>query len=195
MPTLYLRQLLLLLCLILPGIQPGFATEISLSAANQVILIRHALAPGTGDPANIDLSDCSTQRNLNQSGREQSRRIGGLFRAGGVEQAFLYSSRWCRCVETAELMDLGPVEVLESLNSFFNSPEKGPGQIRDLQQWLAAQDLSAADKPVVLVTHQVVITGLLRQLGENVFPSSGELVILQRADDGRFSLAGTIRTQ
>ena len=84
-----------------------------------VLLIRHALAPGVGDPDGFRLDDCATQRNLSDEGRRQARAIGDWLRARGIGQAHVYSSQWCRCLETAALLDLGPVTELPALNSFF----------------------------------------------------------------------------
>lgn len=87
-------------------------------------IMRHALAPGTGDPRNFDLTDCSTQRNLSEAGREQAKAVGELLRKSGIEKAGVYSSQWCRCLDTATLLGLGPVTELPALNSFFQQPEK-----------------------------------------------------------------------
>ncbi len=98
----------------------------------------------------------------------------------------MYSSQWCRCLETAELLGLGPVEELPALNSFFRrSGLRGP-QTRDIKDWLANRD---PGRPLVLVTHQVNITALT-----GVYPASGELVVIRRAADGTISVVGTIET-
>ena len=75
-------------------------------------MIRHAYAPGTGDPADFTIGDCTTQRNLDDQGREQARNIGAWLRERGINSARVYSSQWCRCLETAERMDLGTVVEL-----------------------------------------------------------------------------------
>ncbi len=158
----------------------------ALNSGEHVALLRHALAPGTGDPAHFVLRDCSTQRNLSREGRDQAARIGARFAANGISQASVLSSQWCRCLETARLLDLGPVEELPVLNSFFRRYERREPQTNGLKDWLAGQPL---DRPVVLVTHQVNITALT-----GVYPSSGELVVLRRADDGTLTVLGTIET-
>ncbi|MDJ0937395.1 MAG: histidine phosphatase family protein [Kiloniellales bacterium] len=149
-------------------------------------LIRHALAPGTGDPAAFTLEDCNTQRNLSDRGRGQAARIGDRFRERGIETVRVFSSQWCRCLETAELLGLGPVEELPILNSFYERRENEERQTRGLEGWLAEQDL---DRPVVLVTHQVNITALT-----GVFPTSGEMVVIRRSQDGGLVVVGTIET-
>lgn len=84
-----------------------------------VVLLRHAIAPGTGDPENFQLDDCSTQRNLSEEGRQQAIAIGKAFQSRNVPVKAVLSSQWCRCLETAELMNVGPVEPFSALNSFF----------------------------------------------------------------------------
>ena len=86
-----------------------------------VILFRHALAPGTGDPPNFQVDNCSTQRNLSEEGRQQARQIGEVIRNRNIAVTRVLSSQWCRCLETAKLMDVGEVEPLKSLNSFFEN--------------------------------------------------------------------------
>ena len=90
----------------------------TLKTGNSVALMRHATAPGTGDPPGFQVDDCSTQRNLDQEGREQARGIGERFRERGISKVKVYSSQWCRCLETARLLELGEVTELPDLNSF-----------------------------------------------------------------------------
>ena len=159
----------------------------ALQQGDHFAMLRHALAPGTGDPENFAVGDCSTQRNLSETGRRQAQRIGDRFRANGIEQAHVFTSQWCRCRDTAELLGLGTVTELPVLNSFFRKFEREATQTAELARWLDAQKI---DKPLVLVTHQVNITSMT-----GVFPDSGELVIVRREEDGRFSVAGTIETE
>ena len=131
-----------------------------------VVMLRHALAPGGGDPANFDVEDCSTQRNLNSVGRAQSQTRGQQLRAAGWKPEQVLSSPWCRCLETAELMNLGPVEVESGLASFFE------GHV-DRAETLARLDevMVGIDRPTLMVTHFVVIsavTGLGVGSGEAV---------------------------
>jgi 8-oxo-(d)GTP phosphatase len=144
----------------------------ALRQGGHVALIRHALAPGTGDPAGFTPGACDTQRNLSEGGREQARRIGDLFRENGIPQARVFTSAWCRSRETAELLRLGPVTALEPLDSFFRRRSEGDDQTRALADWIAEQD---ALPPIVLITHQVNITALT-----GVFPASGEILIVGR---------------
>jgi phosphohistidine phosphatase SixA len=171
---------------------PGFASDSdaentlweALRSGGHIALIRHALAPGTGDPPEFSIVDCSTQRNLSDDGREQAKRIGERFRANGISSAAVYSSQWCRCVDTAELLGLGLVKELPVLNSFYLDFERRQPQTQKLRQWIARQDL---DKPLVLVTHQVNINALT-----NVYTDSGEMVVVRRKNDGEIVVIGNI---
>jgi phosphohistidine phosphatase SixA len=142
---------------------------------DHVIIMRHAAAPGFGDPPNFRLGDCSTQRNLSADGRRQAARIGARLRAAGLAETTVYSSQWCRCLETARELAVGPVVELPALNSFFSFPGWKSDQTRALQAWIAAVELS---RPLVLVTHQVNITALT-----GIFPAEGEVLILKRGRD------------
>ncbi|SMD10824.1 histidine phosphatase family protein [Rhizobium sp. RU36D] len=139
-------------------------------AGRAIVLMRHALAPGTGDPQGFKLGACSTQRNLSAEGRAQAARIGALFRANGIARADVFSSQWCRCLDTASGLDLGPVTEQPLLNSFFGNPEDGRPQTEALHRWIVGLKPTG---PVVLVTHQVNITGLT-----SVVPASGEMLFV-----------------
>lgn len=157
-----------------------------LRAGNHFVLLRHAIAPGMGDPAHFKLGECTTQRNLSDEGRKQAEDIGKRFRVNGLEKAKVFSSQWCRCLETAKLLRLGPVFELPVLNSFFRQYERKESQTKRLKEWLAGQNFKL---PLVLVTHQVNITALTK-----FYPDSGELVVLRKSKDGEFSVAGSIPT-
>lgn len=149
--------------------------------ADHMVVLRHARAPGTGDPPNFRLGDCSTQRNLSKAGRDQAVRIGARLRAVGLANTTVYSSQWCRSLETARNLAVGPVVELPVLNSFFQSPELEQRNTRLLRAWIASADLS---RPVVLVTHQVNITALT-----GIFPAEGEILILRRERDNLSAVA------
>ncbi len=142
-----------------------------------VVAIRHALAPGVGDPPGFVLGDCTTQRNLDARGRAQARAIGDGLRAAGLGAAVVHSSRWCRCLGTARLLRLGPVEPLPALDSFFAEPALREARTRELRAFLA--EAGPAGPPLVLVTHQVNISALA---GRGT--RSGEGVVLRRLPDG-----------
>ena len=149
-----------------------------------VAMMRHALAPGGGDPARFDVRDCSTQRNLDDRGRAQARRIGAAMREQGIEFDAVLSSAWCRCRDTAHEMALGAVETYTPLNSFFGNRADGPAQTEALRRYLAAQP---DDRRLMLVTHQVNITALT-----DVFPASGEIVVIDVTPQGVVEVLGTI---
>lgn len=149
-------------------------------------LIRHATAPGTNDPQGFRLDDCKTQRNLSAEGRAQAGRMGELFRSKGIHTADVYSSQWCRCLDTARLMKLGEVRAEPLLNSFFQDRSREAGQIEALRRWIAQLELG---KPTVFVTHQVVVTAL-----SEIFPGSGEIVVMHRMPGGQLAVNGRLPT-
>ena len=155
-------------------------------SGSSFVLLRHAIAPGTGDPDHFVLGNCLTQRNLSDAGRGQATTIGMQFRANKIQKARIISSQWCRCLETAELLKLGPVEELPLLNSFFQYYERGDSQTDGLRRWIGRQNLK---QPLVLVTHQVNITSLT-----HYYPASGELVFARRLDSGEIAFIGSITT-
>ena len=134
-----------------------------------VIFMRHALAPGFGDPHNFIKEDCSTQRNLNNKGRLQARFIGSYLKASEIKFSEILTSEWCRCIDTTKELNLGKWETFSGLNSFFQGHEKKIQVMNKLQKKLDSLDNSDL---VLFVTHQVVIT---EQTG--VAPSSGEMVL------------------
>ena len=112
------------LVLVLFSAIPAHADSLGLSEYasapyGTVLFVRHALAPGNGDPAIFRIDDCSTQRNLDDRGRDQARRLGRDLRASNIRFARVYSSQWCRCLESATIMDMGAVTALPGLNSFY----------------------------------------------------------------------------
>jgi phosphohistidine phosphatase SixA len=159
----------------------------ALKSGEHVALLRHAIAPGTGDPPQFELGQCATQRNLSEEGRDQAEKIGHRFHEQGIDSAQVYSSQWCRCLETAKLLGLGPVEELAALNSFFQKYERRESQTRMLFEWIVRHNL---DRPIVLVTHQVNITALT-----GIYPASGELVIVHRSSTGDITTIGSIKTR
>ena len=134
-----------------------------------VVFMRHALAPGYGDPDNFQIEDCNTQRNLDEAGRRQAEAIGRYFRELQITFTAILSSRWCRCTQTAELLNYGSWSEFDGLNSFFQ------GHV-DRQETLALLkdklDSLSSDDMVLMVTHQVVISAIT-----DISPPSGGLVI------------------
>lgn len=157
----------------------------ALRSGEAVALVRHAEAPGTGDPAGFRLDDCATQRNLSSEGRAQAARLGEAFRRQGIATAEIRSSAWCRCRDTATGLALGPVQVAAPLNSFFGASGAAADSTAALRQLIAALP---EDRPAVLVTHQVNITALT-----GIFPRSGEVIVVRRgglATLGRLDVGG-----
>ncbi|MEM9604822.1 MAG: histidine phosphatase family protein [Pseudomonadota bacterium] len=139
-----------------------------------VAVMRHALAPGTGDPANLSLDECATQRNLDARGRAQARAIGAALRENGVAFDAILSSQWCRTRETAALLGLGPVSDAPALNSFFND-----FSTRDTQTSALREIIERARGRLMLVTHQVNISALT-----GVGTRSGEVLIVRLTPTG-----------
>ena len=156
-----------------------------LNAGGHILMIRHALAPGNGDPPNFKIGDCATQRNLDDTGRDQARRIGEWLRSSGVTSARVYSSQWCRCLETARLLNLGPVQELAALNSFYErTQDRGPN-LKALNDFISQQPVKG--ELIILVTHFVTIAGIA---GTGV--SSGEGVLLTLHNEAPYTIVGRL---
>lgn len=165
------RHLALVVLLLLPLMAvPATAKAGALSEAidsidANVLFLRHALAPGFGDPAEFHIDDCATQRNLDEAGRRQARGLGAYLRGDGIKFDAILSSRWCRCVDTAAEMDMGDVSTFDGLNSFFDGHVDREATLALLAERLANLP---EDGLVLMVTHQVVIsavTGIPPQSG------------------------------
>ena len=134
--------------------------------ADKVIFLRHALAPGNGDPPNFNVNDCSTQRNLDQVGIAQSKMIGQSFKKLGIKFSNIYSSFWCRCKDTVINMKVGKFKTHAGLNSFYEKHADRKITLRKLNNLIKSFDKS--DGPYLLVTHYVNIlafTGLSTSSG------------------------------
>jgi broad specificity phosphatase PhoE len=145
-----------------------------LRQGGNVLLMRHAqTVPGIGDPPNFKLGDCSTQRNLNEVGREQSRRVAAAFQRENIAPDDVRSSAWCRCVDTADLA-FGRHTVWSPINSFFQRSGREPQTLEVLQ----ALKTFKAPRNLVLVTHQVnisALTGSFVAMGEILLTRPGQL--------------------
>ncbi len=139
------------------------------SISANVIFLRHALAPGNGDPVDFIKEDCSTQRNLNDEGRSQARLLGDYLKKSNIRFSEILTSEWCRCIDTAKELDLGQWETFSGLNSFFQGHEKKYHVMDKL--WKKIDSLNFSDL-VLFVTHQVVITEITGEV-----PRSGEMVL------------------
>lgn len=155
--------------------QPRDEAEALLRAGGAVVMLRHALAPGTFDPPGFRLGDCRTQRNLSDEGRAQARRIGAWFAARGLKPAAVRSSPWCRCTETAQLA-FGSAEVWPALGSPVGSTETTNAEhLKALRDGLAR--VAAAGGFEVWVSHAFVQSALA---GSST--GSGEALLLQWRD-------------
>jgi phosphohistidine phosphatase SixA len=144
----------------------------ALQSGGHIVLMRRAqTVPGVGDPPNLNLKDCSTQRNLNDVGRAQSRAWGEAFRTRNIAVGGVFSSVWCRCVDTAKLA-FGRVETWPALNSHFDSPASADLQAQQVRGGVGVR--MQAGKNLVLVTHQVNVTALSGQT-----PTMGEAIVLR----------------
>ncbi|MBF2046120.1 MAG: histidine phosphatase family protein [Elainella sp. C42_A2020_010] len=150
-----------------------------------VLLFRHALAPGTGDPANFRLDDCSTQRNLSTEGQQQAIRIGEILRQQNIPVSRVLSSQWCRCLETAKLMNVGEVEPFPILNSFFQDRRTEQTQTEQLRQFILENRDNAG--VIVMVTHQVNITAI-----STIVPQSGSAIVMRAISPEQIELIGQL---
>ena len=154
----------------------------TLEDGGKLIFIRHAYAPGNGDPDNFNLDDCSTQRNLNDEGRKQAQYIGNFFKENKFQIDKVLSSEWCRCKETAKIA-FKEFSTNSFLNSFYSAKyaNNKNKQIKALNEYIKK---FKSNKNLILVTHYVLISEVL-----DYGPSSGEIVV----SDKDFNIIGTIR--
>lgn len=150
-----------------------------------VLLLRHALAPGVGDPENFQLGDCSTQRNLSNVGREDARDLGEWLKRRDIEIYRVESSRWCRAKETAELLGLGLVRPNKNLDSLFEESEieNHPKTLRARKQIVEHRRKRGL---LVMVGHFVNI-GALTGVGVD----SGEGVLVRANRNGEIKVVGS----
>jgi phosphohistidine phosphatase SixA len=147
----------------------------------KLIFIRHAYAPGSGDPNHFNLNDCSTQRNLNEDGRKQAKSIGEFFRNNKIKIDKVLSSEWCRCKDTAKIA-FNKFSTKNFLNSFYSLKfaKNKNKQVKELRDYIKKFD---SKKNLILITHYVLILEVL-----GYAPSSGEIVI----SDKNFNKIGSI---
>lgn len=175
--------LLLTLCCASPATAETAAWD-ALRAPGAVAVMRHAYAPGTGDPPGFTLGDCSTQRDLDGRGRAQARAVGDAFRDAGVDFDLILTSRWCRARHTAEEIGMAPIEEFAALDSFFDDRSTAGAQTAAVRARLASTD---RDRRLLIVTHQVNISALT---GRGT--RSGEVVVIRVAADGSIAPLGSI---
>ncbi|MFN4090493.1 MAG: histidine phosphatase family protein [Alphaproteobacteria bacterium] len=166
--------------------ETAFDTALLARDEGLLVLYRHALAPGVGDPAGFDPRDCATQRNLDAAGRAQARRMGDRLREAGLKSPRIFTSRWCRSRDTARLLGFGQPEELPALDSFFQQAGEATERTRALRDFIAG--LPSDSPTIIMVTHQVNITALT-----GVFPASGAGVVAAGGRNGEeISLMGVL---
>jgi phosphohistidine phosphatase SixA len=150
-----------------------------------VLLLRHSLAPGVGDPENFDLSDCSTQRNLSAVGRQDAQDVGRWLARREIKIARVESSRWCRAKETANLLNLGKVRLNRNLDSLFEESDalNHPQTIKVRKQIVNHRNKTGM---LILVGHFVNIAALT-----NVGVDSGEGVLVRADSKGVIKVVGS----
>ncbi len=153
----------------------------NLTDGQYVLMIRHADAPGVGDPAGYKLDQCATQRNLGDYGRRQSVAIGQWLADRKVQNAKMFSSAWCRCIDTATLMNKGPVKIEAALGSFFDDMRQRDTQNRALQSLIAANLKAYPKQPLIYVTHHVNIEAFTGQA-----IGVGDIVVARVTPEGRY---------
>ena len=181
-----MKKLILIFSVLLFQLNYSFANDKvieSLKEGGKLVFIRHALAPGNGDPENFELQNCSTQRNLNEIGIQQSKKIGLIFKKNEIKIDNIYSSEWCRCKDTAKYA-FDDFETFDALNSFYDIrfADNEDKQIKDFYEFIDSIDNK---NNIVFVTHYVVIGAIL-----NIGTSSGEIVVT----DKNLNIIGSIDT-
>ena len=165
------NYLIIFICIISPvkaDLNQNIISE--LKKGGKIVFIRHAYAPGGGDPNNFNINDCDTQRNLNKDGRLQSKKIGDFFKKNKISIEKVYSSEWCRCKETAYIA-FRTFETKNFLNSFFSERfmENRENQVENFNKFI---NNWSGKGNLIFVTHYVVISEIL-----NYAPSSGEIIV------------------
>lgn len=156
-----------------------------LQKGGQVVLVRHGLTePGVGDPPGFRLDDCRTQRNLNEEGQREARRLGEALRSRGVVVAQVLSSPWCRCLDTARLAFGRAAEVQHALGNLFGRHERSEAQVAAMRKLVRAP---AGGGNLFLVTHGSTTLALT-----GVSPGTAEMVVLTPQADGGFRVAGRL---
>lgn len=151
-----------------------------LKDGSHVLLMRHADAPGYGDPQNYQISQCSTQRNLGDLGRKQAKNTGDWLSKQGIEQAKVYSSPWCRCIDTATLLNKGVVKKEAALASFFDDMSRAKRQTDELIKLIAVERKQNPNMPIIMVTHHVNIQSYM-----GMVVNSGDMVLVKVDPTGK----------
>lgn len=165
------------------GAQASEAIWDAVRAPGSVVVVRHSYAPGTFDPPTARIGDCSTQRNLDESGRAQARRIGEAFRQQGITVGMVWSSPRCRCLDTGRLA-FGRAQPWGALGGALRNEDLRQRHLVEIRKAMAEH---RSGPPLVLVTHGSVVSDLT---GLNV--QMGTFIVLRRGADGRHEVAGQL---
>jgi phosphohistidine phosphatase SixA len=181
-----LRAILLGLCTAADIAGAGEAEVWSaLRAGGHVVLMRHADAPGGfGDPPGFKVEDCATQRNLSAKGRADARKIGARLRSEGIAFETILSSPWCRCIDTATLLELGPVKTEPTFGNVF--------VLRDQREALTSGARAVVDQWSGSGTLLVVTHGTNIQALTGIQPASGEIVVVRGGNGGGRQAVGRL---
>ena len=152
----------------------------NLNDGRHILLMRHADAPGYGDPKNYLISQCSTQRNLGDLGKKQAKNTGEWLSSLGIQQAKVFSSPWCRCVDTATLLNKGVVKKDAALGSFFDDMGQAKKQTDDLTKLIASEQKRYPSTPIIMVTHHVNIESYV-----GMVVNSGDMVLVKVDSTGK----------
>jgi phosphohistidine phosphatase SixA len=181
-PVNVLQKLFLMLVFWVSAIGVAQADLLAdLTDGQHVLMIRHADAPGISDPSGYKLDQCASQRNLGEYGRRQSVAIGQWLADRKIQSAKMFSSAWCRCIDTATLMNKGPVQIEAALGSFFGDMSRRDMQNRALQSLIASNLKAYPKQPLVYVTHHVNIAAFTGQA-----IGVGDIVVARVTPEGRY---------
>jgi phosphohistidine phosphatase SixA len=161
--------------------QVNAALADDLKDGQHVLLMRHADAPGIGDPPGYVISQCSSQRNLGEYGKKQAKAIGAWLSSQGVQKANVFSSPWCRCLDTANLINKGPAKIEPSLASFFDDMSLEKSQTKALERFTKSELAKQPKLPLILVSHHVNIQAYTgKVLGV------GDMILVRTNKDGEY---------
>ena len=177
----YIKLIILFFLIVFFSIKSSASDKLinQLKEGGKIVMIRHADAPGSGDPENFLINDCSTQRNLSKKGIIQSKKIGNFFKENKIPIDIVLSSEWCRCKDTA-FHAFKNFETSTFLNSFYDIrfQDNKKAQMAKLKDYIKKWN---GKKNLIFITHYVVINEILK-----VSPSSGEIII----SDNEFNVIG-----
>lgn len=166
------------------GTHTGAFAQTELASAMQdgqhVLLMRHADAPGYGDPRGYQLTQCSTQRNLGEAGKRQAQLTGDWLAKQGITKAQVYSSPWCRCFDTASLLNKGVVTKEAALGSFFDDMSQSQKQTEDLAKLIQVERNKYPKAPIIMVTHHVNIQSFTGKV-----LNSGDMILVKVNSSGQ----------